>query len=93
MIPDEICLKYLGATQADYGDDLENFYQCFLHETDHIPNKITESLVLTLHEATALNFIANFITWLRTSYSEYADIISYREIARQELARIQEENE
>jgi hypothetical protein len=92
MIPDELCLKYLGATQSDYGDDLENFYQCFLHETDHIPNKLIESLVITLHESSALNIAVNFISWLKNVYSEYADIISYREYARQELAKIQEDN-
>lgn len=93
MIPDEICLKYLGAVQADYGDDMENFYDCFLRGTDHIPNKIIESLVLTLHESTALNFIANYIGWLTSSYKEYAGIISYREVARTELAKIREENQ
>ena len=93
MIPDEICLKYLGAVQADYGDDMENFYDCFLRGTDHIPNKIIESLVLTLHEAQPLTLVASFISWLKNSYGEYANIISYRETARTELAKIREENQ
>lgn len=91
MIPDEIVIKYCHASRSDYADD-EEFYQSFLVATDHIPNKIIESLVLTLHEATALNFITNFIAWFRNVYSEYADIISYREIARTEYAKIVEEN-
>ena len=91
MIPDEIIFKYCNAHRTDYIED-EEFYQSFLAATDHIPNKIIESLVLTLHEATALNFITNFISWFRNIYSEYADIISYRETARQELAEIQEAN-
>ena len=72
---------------------LHNFYQSFLSATDHIPNKIVESLVLTLHNANALNFVSSFISWVVNTYSEYADIINYRETARQELAKIQEENE
>ena len=91
MIPNEIIIKYCGAGREEYLND-EDFYYSFLCATDHIPNKIIESLVLTLHEATALNFITNFISWFRNIYNEYADIISYREIARQELAAIQEAN-
>lgn len=92
MIPNEIVIKYCGAGREEYLSD-EDFYYSFLCATDHIPNKIIESLILTLHESTALNMAVNFISWLKSAYSEYADIISYREYARNELAKIQENAE
>ena len=92
MIPDEVVIKYCNASRSEYASD-EEFYQSFLAATDHIPNKIIESLVLTLHESTALNMISNFISWLKNVYGEYADIISYREEARQGLDAIWNEQE
>ena len=89
MIPDEICLKYLNMIQSNYVDQ-EDFYQCFLKATDIVPNKIIESLILTMHEATALNFVSKFISWLTSSYNEYIEVINYRNVARQELIKIRE---
>ena len=66
MIPINLLIKYQMAFEGEtteevkerYGDE---FYSVFLTQTDHIPNKIIESLVENLADATALNFITVFI--------------------------------
>lgn len=91
-IPIEILIKYQMAfdgetveeSRAHYDND-RHFYETFLIQTDHIPNKIIESLIETMNEATALNFIVKFIEWVLETYKNYHEIISYRTYARTKL--------
>ena len=43
-----------------FDSELDMYYH-YLESTDHIPNKIIESLIENLTDATALNFITVFI--------------------------------
>ena len=87
MIPKEICEKYCGADISEYEDEAV-FYQTFLIQTDHIPNKIIESFVENLADATALNFISVFIQSIKDVKVKYNDILLYRKFAREEINRI-----
>lgn len=92
MIPKEICEKYKVADVSEYATESE-FYMAFLSVTDHIPNKIIESLVENLAAATALNFISAFIQFIKDVKVNYNDILLYRKFARAEINRLEGETE
>lgn len=74
---------------AHYMDD-HHFYETFLIQTDHVTNKIVESLIETMCDATALDFVLRFIAWLVKTNNEYHDVIGYRKFARSKISK--EEN-
>lgn len=88
MIPKEIYEKYHLADITEYETESE-FYETFLIQTDHIPNKIIESLVENLATATALNFISVFIQFIKDVKVNYNDILLYRKFAREEINRLE----
>ena len=90
MIPKEICEKYCGADISEYEDEAV-FYHTFLIQTDHIPNKIVESLIENLADATALNFITVFIKFLADVRIHYNDVLKLRKQARAEINRLEGE--
>ena len=92
MIPREICEKYNVADVSEYATESE-FYIAFLSATDHIPNKIIESLVANLATATTLNFINVFIQSIKDVKVKYNDILLYRKFAREEINRLEGETE
>lgn len=87
MISFELLKKYGLTYEGDesYEDVLEHYENeaalctSFLIATDHIPNKITESMISALHEA------ESFETWAAEMYEQYHEIISYRQLAREKL--------
>lgn len=90
MIPKEMCEKYNVADVSEYATESE-FYIAFLSATDHIPNKIIESLIEKLADATALNFISVFIQSIKDVKVNYSDILLYRKFARAEINRLEGE--
>ena len=74
------------------GEEVE-FYRSFLVLTDHIPNKIIESLIENLADATALNFITVFIKFLADVRIHYSDVLKLRKQARAEINRLEGETE
>ena len=72
------------------GDEIE-FYRSFLALTDHIPNKIIESLIENLADATTLNFIKVFIQSLADVRVRYSEILKLRKQARAEINRLEGE--
>ena len=90
MIPKEMCEKYNIADIEYYDSDID-FYYAFLSATDHIPNKIIESLIENLADATALNFITVFIQFIKDVKVNYNDILLYRKFAREEINRLEGE--
>ena len=90
MIPKEICEKYKVADISEYTTESE-FYYAFLSATDHIPNKIIESLIENLADATALNFITVFIKFLADVRIHYNDVLKLRKQARTEINRLEGE--
>ena len=92
MIPREIYEKYNVADIEYYDSDVE-FYYAFLSATDHIPNKIIESLIENLADATALNFIGVFIQFIADVRVHYSDVLKLRKLARTEINRLEGEDE
>ena len=88
MIPKEMCEKYNVADISEYATESE-FYYAFLSATDHIPNKIIESLIENLTDATALNFITVFIKFLADVRIHYSDVLKLRKQARAEINRLE----
>ena len=93
MIPINLLIKYQMALDGEtkeevkerYGDE---FYYVFLIQTDHIPNKIIESLIENLADATALNFIGVFIQFIADARIHYSDVLKYRKFAREKINRL-----
>ena len=99
-IPVEILEKYNMKSLEEYKEDVGNFadtekmfYETFLIQTDHIPNKIIESLIENLADATALNFITVFIKFLADVRIHYSDVLKLRKQARAEINRLEGETE
>ena len=90
MIPKELYEKYNVADVTEYATESE-FYIAFLSATDHIPNKIIESLIENLTDATALNFITVFIKFLADVRIHYSDVLKLRKQAREEINRLEGE--
>lgn len=90
MIPKELYEKYNVADVSEYATESE-FYIAFLSATDHIPNKIIESLIENLADATALNFITVFIKFIADVRIHYNDILKLRKQAREEINRLEGE--
>ena len=71
-----------------FDSELDMYYH-YLESTDHIPNKIIESLIENLADATALNFISVFIQSIKDVKVKYNDILLYRKFAREEINRLE----
>ena len=71
-----------------FDSELDMYYH-YLESTDHIPNKIIESLIENLADATALNFITVFIKFLADVRIHYNDILKLRKQAREEINRLE----
>ena len=78
---------------GDNENTRRGWYETFLIQTDHIPNKIIESLVENLADATALNFITVFIKSLADVRIRYSDVLKLRKQARAEINRLEGETE
>ena len=95
-IPTEMLQKYNMKTFEEYQNDFpefteREFYNTFLIQTDHIPNKIIEELIEDMATATALEFVTVFINFIKSVRSEYQDVLSYRKFARSEINRLETE--
>lgn len=86
----------LESEKEMWGDNAQTecawWYQV-LEQTDHIPNKIIESLVENLADATALNFITVFIQFIVDVRVHYSDVLKLRKQARAEINRLEGETE
>ncbi len=71
----------------------ESVWRIFLMVTDHIPNKIIESLIENLADATTLNFITVFIQFVVDARIHYSDVLKLRKRAREEINRLGEATE
>ena len=71
-----------------FDSELDMYYH-YLESTDHIPNKIIESLIENLTDATALNFITVFIKFLADVRIHYSEILKLRKQAREEINRLE----
>ena len=93
MTMNEVAEKYGLAPLETFKEEFDEieFYESFLKQTDHIPNKIIESLIEKLADATALNFISVFIQSIKDVKVNYSDILLYRKFAREKINRLEGE--
>ena len=95
IFSNELLSKYnmtsLEESRMIFGDNLSTeltFYQTFLIQTDHIPNKIIESLVEDLADVNLLNFLEIFTKFLSAIKEEYKEVLQCRKFAREEVNRL-----
>ena len=91
MTINEVAEKYGLAPLETFQEEFTEieFYESILNQTDHIPNKIIESLIENLADATALNFITVFIKFLADVRIHYNDVLKLRKQARAEINRLE----
>ena len=99
MISNEILAKYNMVTLNEYkmmfGDNATTeltFYQTFLNQTDHIPNKIIEKLIEDLADVSLVNFLEVFFNFISAVRGEYKEILQFRKFAREEINRLESNN-
>ena len=61
----------------------------FLDEGDYNDNKMIESLVVTMNEATAYNFIEMFMAWVNTTFQQYRDKVQNRQMWRDRINELE----
>ena len=61
----------------------------FLEEGDYNDNKMIESLVVTMNEATADNFIEMFMAWVNTTFQQYRDKVQNRQMWRDKINELE----
>lgn len=62
-----------------------------LEQSDHVPNKLAEGIVLALDGATAVNAIPRLLTAVVSSLDEYKDIIRSRAAWRHRINDLEAE--
>lgn len=85
-------MKPLEYYKEMFGDTLDTemtFYQTFLIQTDHIPNKIIERLMEELGSVTLINFIEFFLGFITSVRTEYRDILQCRKLAREKINELE----
>ena len=99
MISNGMLSKYnmvsLDECKMMFGDKLETeikFYQTFLIQTDHIPNKIIEILIEDLADASLVNFLEVFFNFISSVRGEYKELLQCRKFAREEINRLEQNN-
>lgn len=60
-----------------------------LAETDYNANKLIESLVVTMIDASAVNFIAKFIAWLNGAIQEFGEVVRNRAAWRERINELE----
>lgn len=98
MIPKTLLEKYniaeLEVFKNMFGNTIDQeivFYQTFLIQTDHIPNKIIEKLVEDLATATLVNFLEVLFKFFVSIRTEYKEVLQYRKFAREQINTLQAE--
>ena len=91
-IPEPYCYEINVFDEYSSQDEIdESVWRIFLMVTDHIPNKIIESLIENLADVTSLNFIKAFIQSLADVRVRYSEILKLRKQAREEINRLEGE--
>lgn len=70
-----------------------NALKQLLSSTDYNANKLIESLVLAMRDATAVNFIGRFIAWLTSAFKEYGEVVVSRAAWREKINELEKELE
>ena len=91
MTMNEVAEKYGLAPLETFKEEFDEigFYESFLRQTDHIPNKIVEQLIEDMATATLVDFISVFINFIKNLRIEYKEVLECRKFARDEINRLE----
>ena len=64
-----------------------------LEQSDHVPNKLAEGIVLSLDGATAVNAIPRLLTAVMSALEEYRDVVKNRAEWRARINELEAELE
>lgn len=62
-----------------------------LEQSDHVPNKLSEGIVLALGEATAVNAIPRLLDTVMSALEEYRDVVKNRAAWRAKINELEAE--
>lgn len=100
MISQELLEKYhmktLEGYKEDFGDSISTekmFYETFLKQTDHIPLKIFESFIENMATASLAETFIVVLKFFRDVKVTYAEVLTARKEAREEINRIESATE
>ena len=62
-----------------------------LEQSDHVPNKLAEGIVLALDGATAVNAIPRLLAAVMSSLEEYRDVVKNRAAWRERINELEAE--
>lgn len=62
-----------------------------LEQSDHVPNKLSEGIVLALDGATAVNAIPRLLAAVMSALEEYRDIVNNRAAWRAKINELEAE--
>lgn len=62
-----------------------------LEQSDHVPNKLSEGIVLALDGATAVNAIPRLMAAVMSALEEYRDIVKNRAAWRERINELEAE--
>ena len=60
-----------------------------LEQSDHVPNKLAEGIVLSLDGATAVNAIARLLSAVMSALEEYREVIKNRAAWRARISELE----
>lgn len=72
------------------GESVKLYYQLVLDVTDHIPLKIFESFIENMATASFAETIGVVISFFKDVKITYADVLTARKIAREEINKLEE---
>lgn len=70
-----------------------NGLKSLLRDTDYTSNKIIESMVQTMQDATLTNFIKKFVEWLTNAVKDFGPVIRDRAAWRARINELEDELE
>ena len=62
-----------------------------LEQSDHVPNKLSEGIVLALDGATAVNAIPRILAAVMSALEEYRDVVKNRDAWRTRINELEAE--
>ena len=62
-----------------------------LEQSDHVPNKLAEGIVLALDGATAVNAIPRLLAAVMSALEEYRDVVKNRAAWRERITELETE--
>lgn len=90
---EEMANASVGMERVDEITNEINGLKSLLRDTDYTSNKIIESMVQTMQDATLTNFIKKFVEWLTNAVKDFGPVIRDRAAWRARINELEDELE